>query len=165
MKYFVPEKEVLVAATGVQGTMAYAGVAQANEDGKGMQVYSGRRIPFVYWDTSGEDYRRLRLSSRPIPIPGNTDHGPSCRCSLKQSTLINLMANQTYDLPPNLGDLMGAYDEAHWQTAVLEIKAGIGVLQRGTILASGTAGDIGKLVLLSPTTEAQGLRRLIGRSG
>jgi len=26
-----------------------------------MQVYSGRRIPFVYWDTSGEDYRRLRL--------------------------------------------------------------------------------------------------------
>ena len=73
MKYFVPEKEVLVAATGVQGTMAYAGVAQANEDGKGMQVYSGRRIPFVYWDTSGEDYRRLRLSSRPIPIPGNTD--------------------------------------------------------------------------------------------
>ena len=38
MKYFVPEKEVLVAATGLQGTMAYAGVAQANEDGKGMHV-------------------------------------------------------------------------------------------------------------------------------
>ena len=53
--------------------MAYAGVAQANEDGKGMQVYSGRRVPLIYWDTSGEDYRRLRLSSRPIPIPGNTD--------------------------------------------------------------------------------------------
>jgi hypothetical protein len=50
---------------------------------------------------------------------------------------------------------MGAYDEAHWQTAVLEIKAGIGVLQRGTILASGTAGDIGKLVTLSAGTEAQ----------
>ena len=41
---------------------------------------------------------------------------------------------------------MGAYDEAHWQTAVLEIKPGIGVVKRGTILASGTAGDIGKLV-------------------
>jgi Bacteriophage lambda head decoration protein D len=63
--------------------------------------------------------------------------------------------NQTYDLPQNLGDLMGAYDEAHWQTAVLEIKAGIGVLKRGTILASGTGADIGKLVLLSATTEAQ----------
>ena len=64
------------------------------------------------------------------------------------------MANQTYELPQNLGDLMGAYDEAHWQTVVAEIKAGIGVLQRGTILATGTAGDIGKLVLLTAGTEA-----------
>jgi hypothetical protein len=73
MKYFVPEKEVLVAATGHPDVMAYAGVAQASNDGKGMQVYEGRRIPLIYWDPSGEDYRRLRLSSRPIPIPGNTD--------------------------------------------------------------------------------------------
>ena len=65
------------------------------------------------------------------------------------------MSNQTYDLPQNLGDLMGAYDEAHWQTAVLEIKAGIGIVKRGAILASGTAGDIGKLVLLAAGTEAQ----------
>ena len=71
MKYFVPPKEVLVASTAVQGTMAYAGIAQANEGG--MQVYAGRRVPLVYWDPSGEDYRRLRLSSRPIPIPGNID--------------------------------------------------------------------------------------------
>ena len=41
--------------------------------------------------------------------------------------------NQTYELPLNLGDLMGAYDEAHWQTQVCEIKAGQGVLKRGTI--------------------------------
>ena len=65
------------------------------------------------------------------------------------------MSNQTYDLPQNIGDLMGAYDEAHWQTAVLEIKAGIGIVKRGAILASGTAGDIGKLVLLAAGTEAQ----------
>jgi hypothetical protein len=63
------------------------------------------------------------------------------------------MANQTYDLPPDLGDLMGAYDEAHWQTAVLEIKPGIGTLLRGTILASGTGADVGKLVPITPTTE------------
>jgi hypothetical protein len=43
------------------------------------------------------------------------------------------MANQTYELPQNLGDLMGAYDEAHWQTQVCEIKSGIGVLARGAI--------------------------------
>jgi Phage major capsid protein E len=73
MKYFVPEKEVLVAATDIQGIMAYAGVAQVNDEGSGMQVYEGRRIPLIYWDTTGEDYRRLRLSSRPIPIPGNTE--------------------------------------------------------------------------------------------
>jgi Phage major capsid protein E len=73
MKYYVPPKEVLVAATGIQGMMAYAGVAQVSEEGRGMEVYAGRRIPLVYWDQSGEDYRRLRLSSRPIPIPGNTD--------------------------------------------------------------------------------------------
>lgn len=71
MHYFVPEKEVLIAATGIQSVMAYAGVAQASDGG--MDVYEGRRIPLVYWDPSGEDYRRLRLSSRPIPIPGNTD--------------------------------------------------------------------------------------------
>ncbi len=63
--------------------------------------------------------------------------------------------NQTYELPQHFGDLMGAYDEAHWQTAVLEIKPGIGVVKRGTILASGTAGDIGKLVLLTAGIEAQ----------
>ena len=50
---------------------------------------------------------------------------------------------------------MGAYDQAHWQTAVLEIKGGIGVLERGTVLASGTAGDIGKLVKLTAGTEAR----------
>jgi hypothetical protein len=63
--------------------------------------------------------------------------------------------NQTYELPQNLGDLMGAYEEAHWQTQVCEIKAGIGVLQRGTILATGSGADIGKLVLLTAGTEAQ----------
>jgi hypothetical protein len=31
-----------------------------------MQVYEGRRIPLNHWDTTGEDYRRLRFSSRPI---------------------------------------------------------------------------------------------------
>lgn len=65
------------------------------------------------------------------------------------------MANQTYELPQNLGDLMGSYDQAHWQTQVSEIKPSIGVLKRGTILATGTAGDIGKLVKLSAGTEAQ----------
>jgi hypothetical protein len=60
----------------------------------------------------------------------------------------------SYQLPQNLGDLMGAYDQAHWQTAVLEIKPAIGVLARGTILAAGTGGDNGKLVRLAAGNEA-----------
>jgi Bacteriophage lambda head decoration protein D len=69
--------------------------------------------------------------------------------------------NQTYELPRDLGDLMGAYDEAHWQTQVCEIKARIGILTRGTILATGTARNIGKLVPLSAGTEAQAYRVLL----
>jgi hypothetical protein len=38
---------------------------------------------------------------------------------------------------------------------VSEIKAGIGTLLRGTILATGSGADIGKLVLLTAGTEAQ----------
>ena len=40
-------------------------------------------------------------------------------------------------------------------TQVSEIKAGICVLRRGTILATGAGADIGKLVKLAATTEAQ----------
>jgi hypothetical protein len=61
----------------------------------------------------------------------------------------------TYTLPQNLGDLVGAHHDGNFQTQVSEIKAGIGVLTRGTILATGTAGDIGKLVKLTAGTEAQ----------
>ena len=52
----------------------YAGVAQVSDAmARGWKSTKGRRIPLIYWDPSGEDYRRLRLSSRPIPIPGDTD--------------------------------------------------------------------------------------------
>lgn len=61
----------------------------------------------------------------------------------------------TYTLPENLGDILGAHHDRNFQTQVCEIKAGIGVLARGTVLATGTAGDIGKLVKLTAGTEAQ----------
>ena len=47
---------------------------------------------------------------------------------------------------------------------VAEIKAGVGVLLRGTILATGTAGDIGKLVPLTAGTEAQSYGVLLDAS-
>lgn len=66
---FCDPKCVLIAASGSQNSMGYAGVPQAEDNS--MTVYEGRRIPLVHFD-KGEDYRRLRLSSRPIPIPSNT---------------------------------------------------------------------------------------------
>ena len=36
---------------------------------------------------------------------------------------------------------------------MLDIKGGIGILKRGTILASGSGADVGKLVPLATTTE------------
>jgi hypothetical protein len=60
--------------------------------------------------------------------------------------------NTTYDLPPNLGDLMGAYDEAHWQTVVAELKPDVGVLVRGAVLSTGPDG---KLLATTAGNEAQ----------
>ena len=65
-----------------------------------------------------------------------------------------LIMATTYQIPANLGDILGAHHDGNFNTQVSEIKAGIGVLLRGTILATGTAGDIGKLVKLTAGTEA-----------
>ena len=61
----------------------------------------------------------------------------------------------TYTLPANLGDILGAHHDGNLQTQVSELKAGIGVLKRGTVLATGSGADVGKLVLLAAGTEAQ----------
>ena len=145
MKYYVPPKEVLVASTGIQSTMAYAGVAQGDNDGKGMSVYEGRRVPLHLLGHQRRGLPQAKAFEPPDPDPGKhrlVDGPASARLTLN---FLKLMANSTHELPQNLGDLMGAYDQAHWQTQVSEIKAGIGVLLRGTILASGTGADIGKL--------------------
>ena len=44
----------------------------------------------------------------------------------------------------NLGDILGAHHDGNFNTQVSEIKSGIGVLERGTVLASGAGADIGK---------------------
>ena len=65
-KYFVPPDKVLVAASGLQGTLAYAGIVQVDDDGSSMQPYEATRLPLVYYE-KGYDFRKVRLSSRPIP--------------------------------------------------------------------------------------------------
>ena len=67
---FQPDK-VLVAASGLQGTLAYAGIVQVDEEASSMHPYEATRVPLVYYE-KGYDFRKLRLSSRPIPIPADT---------------------------------------------------------------------------------------------
>jgi hypothetical protein len=62
---------VLVAASGPQGTLAYTGIVQVDEEASSMHPYETARLPLVYYD-KGYDFRKVRLSSRPIPIPANT---------------------------------------------------------------------------------------------
>ena len=58
---------------------------------------------------------------------------------------------------------MGAYDTGDWETQVPEIKGSIGVLKRGTVLATGTGADVGKLVKLAHR-QKRSLRRVARRS-
>jgi Phage major capsid protein E len=70
-QYYVPPDKVLVAASGLQGTLAYAGVVQVSEHESSMNALEGARIPLVFYE-KGYDFRKVRLSSRPIPIPADT---------------------------------------------------------------------------------------------
>ena len=70
-QYYVPPDKVLVAASGLQGTVAYSAIVQVDENESGMHPYEGQRIPLVYYE-KGYDFRKVRLSSRPIPIPADT---------------------------------------------------------------------------------------------
>jgi hypothetical protein len=62
------------------------------------------------------------------------------------------MANQTYDLPTPLSNLMGSYDHAHWETQVCELKPNSGTLVRGSVL-SAVVADAGKLTLTAAGSE------------
>ena len=70
MKPYVPVDNVLIAASSLAGTMAYAGIAQVDAAESSLNVYAGRRVPLIAYE-SLEDYRKFRLSSRPVPVPQN----------------------------------------------------------------------------------------------
>ena len=59
----------------------------------------------------------------------------------------------TIQSPATLSDIMGAYDVAHWETVVAQLKPASGVLIRGSVL-SAVAADGGKLTLTAGGSEA-----------
>jgi hypothetical protein len=64
------------------------------------------------------------------------------------------------DLPTGLSNLLSAYDEAHWETVVAELKPSSGVLARGSVLSA--VG--GKLELVSATNQATAFGILLDES-
>jgi hypothetical protein len=70
MTPYVPADCVLVAASSLGGTMAYAGIAQVDQTESSLNVFAGRRVPIMAFEAL-EDYRKFRLSSRPVPVPQN----------------------------------------------------------------------------------------------
>jgi hypothetical protein len=83
--YYVPANKVLVAATGLQNKIAYAAVAQSNDDQTGLWAFEGTRIPQVYYE-AGSDTRWFRMSSRPVPCPTNLASWTVCDvCTLKST--------------------------------------------------------------------------------
>jgi hypothetical protein len=67
---YIPAGYVLVAASALQGTMAYGGVAVVDDGEKAMRVVAGKRVPTVARE-SLEDYRKVRITSRPVPVPAD----------------------------------------------------------------------------------------------
>jgi Phage major capsid protein E len=70
LKSFVPADCLLVASSALAGCVAYAGIPQVSEDERTIDVYEGKRIPLIAYE-SMEDIRKFRLSSRPVPVPQN----------------------------------------------------------------------------------------------
>ena len=70
-QYYVPPDKVLVAASGLQSTLCYAGIVQVDEEASSMHPYEAPRVPLIYYE-KGFDFRKVRLSSRPIPVPSDT---------------------------------------------------------------------------------------------
>jgi Phage major capsid protein E len=70
LKTYVPPGYVLVAASALQGTMCYGGVPLVSDDERRMNVVAGKRIPTVVREAM-EDFRKLRVSSRPLPVPAD----------------------------------------------------------------------------------------------
>jgi hypothetical protein len=65
---YVPPKQILIACSAAAENMSYAGVVQANNEESALEVYEGRRVPCISIEKM-EDYRKLRVSSRPVPVP------------------------------------------------------------------------------------------------
>jgi hypothetical protein len=71
--------------------------------------------------------------------------------------------NTTIDIPLGLSNLLSAYDDAHWEVVVCELKPASGVVLRGSVL-SAVAADAGKLTKTTAGSEATAYGVLLDES-
>jgi hypothetical protein len=61
----------LAVAQGCRHRALSVGIVQVDEDASSMQPYEATRLPLVFYE-KGYDFRKVRLSSRPIPVPADS---------------------------------------------------------------------------------------------
>jgi hypothetical protein len=68
----VPANMLLIGSTQLQGSMLYGAVTVIDQKTEEFVTYEGRRIPDT-WTKKNPDQRIIRLSSKPLPVPGIFD--------------------------------------------------------------------------------------------
>jgi hypothetical protein len=71
--FYLDPDTVLVACSQNKGRMAYAGCPQQNDDETNLTIVAGKRVPLV-WFPEHSDMRKLRLASRPCPVPPDSSN-------------------------------------------------------------------------------------------
>jgi len=68
----VPHGRILMGSTQLRGSMLHGAVTLIDQRTENFMTYEGRRIPDS-WTVKNPDQRLIRLSSKPLPVPGYFD--------------------------------------------------------------------------------------------
>jgi hypothetical protein len=71
-KPMIPPTMMLMGSTEIQGSMLYGAVTIMDQKSEAFVTYEGSRIPDS-WTVKNPDQRLVRLSSKPLPVPGYFD--------------------------------------------------------------------------------------------
>jgi hypothetical protein len=71
-KPMLPPGRLLMGSTQIQGAMLYGAVTLMDQKTETFVTYEGRRVPDS-WAVKNPDQRLIRLSSKPLPVPGYFD--------------------------------------------------------------------------------------------
>jgi len=71
-KPMIPPGRILMGSTQIHGSVLYGAVTLLDKATETFVTYEGRRIPDT-WTEKNPDQRLIRLSSKPLPVPGYFD--------------------------------------------------------------------------------------------